>query len=58
VNKLFIYGGITIGGVIGAYVPVLLFNSDSFGFVSIVCGTIGSFIGLWVGYKLLQNIGE
>ena len=57
-DKLYIYGGITIGGIIGAYIPVLLFKSDPIGFVSIICGAIGSLVGLWIGYKAMQNLDD
>jgi hypothetical protein len=57
-DKLYIYGGIAVGGLIGAYIPVLLFKSNPIGFVSIICGAIGSLVGLWAGYKAMQNLGE
>jgi hypothetical protein len=50
--KGLIYLGITVGGIIGAYLPIVLFHQDSFSAVSIIGGTIGSFAGLWAGYKL------
>jgi len=56
--KLLIYIGITIGGVIGSYLPVWLFHADVLSVWSIVMGAIGSFVGLWVGYKAYQNFGE
>ena len=57
-DKLFIYGGITVGSVIGAYLPVWLFSANPLGFFSIVCGVVGSLLGLWAGYVFTQNIGE
>ena len=57
-TKLFIYGGITIGGAIGAYLPVVLFHSNPLGAISILLGAVGSFAGLWLGYKADQNFGE
>jgi hypothetical protein len=53
--KSLIYIGITVGGIIGGYIPVL-FGQDGFSFASFVGGTIGSFAGLWAGYKIGQNI--
>jgi uncharacterized membrane protein YeaQ/YmgE (transglycosylase-associated protein family) len=49
--KKLIYLGITVGGLIGGYIPVL-FGQDGFSVASLVGGTIGSFVGLWAGYKL------
>jgi len=53
-SKLLIYVGITVGGIVGSYLPVVLFHADSFGIVSIVCGVSGSVVGLWAGYKASQ----
>lgn len=57
-EKLFIYGGITLGGIIGAYIPVWLFNVDGLSLISLIGGTIGSLVGLFFGYKAAQNFGE
>lgn len=57
-DKLYIYGGITLGSLLGAYLPVWLFNANALGFLSIISGIVGSFLGLWAGYILTQNIGE
>jgi uncharacterized membrane protein YeaQ/YmgE (transglycosylase-associated protein family) len=57
-GKLFIYGGITVGGLIGAYLPVWLFHVDALSLWSILMSAVGSFIGLWIGYKANQNFGE
>ena len=56
--KLLIYIGITIGGLIGAYIPIMLFNTSTFGWESIVCGALGSLVGLWAGYKITQTIED
>jgi hypothetical protein len=53
--KGLIYLGIFVGGAIGSYIPVL-FGQDVFSFVGIVGGAIGSFAGLWAGYKLGNSI--
>lgn len=52
---MFIYIGVSIGGLIGAYIPVVLFRVNPLGLMSIVGGVIGSFAGLLVGYKVYQN---
>lgn len=57
-EKLFIYGGITLGGILGAYIPVWLFNVDGLSLVSLIGGTIGSLAGLFFGYKAAQNFSE
>jgi gas vesicle protein len=57
-EKKFIFGGITVGGIVGAYLPVWLFHVDSLSFLSLLGGTIGSFVGLYAGYKFSQNMGD
>ena len=46
-----IYLFIFIGGTIGGYLPTL-FGISSFSFTSVICGGVGSVIGLWIGYKI------
>jgi len=57
-TKTFIYGGITVGSLIGAYLPVLLFHASVLGTLSIVASTVGCFVGLYFGYKLGQMFDE
>ena len=57
-EKMLIYGGITLGGSIGAYLPVWLFHVDGLSLISLIGGTIGGLIGLFFGYKAAQNFGE
>ncbi|HUD03644.1 MAG TPA: hypothetical protein VMR51_02535 [Patescibacteria group bacterium] len=54
-GKLFIYGGITLGSIIGAYLPVIAMHSNPLSGLSILGGFIGSFAGLWLGYKAYQS---
>lgn len=57
-DKLFIYSGITIGSILGSYLPVWLFGVNPLGAISILAGSFGALIGLWAGYKLQQNFNE
>lgn len=45
---------VTIGGIIGAYVPVL-FGADGLSAWSIIGSTIGGFVGIYAAYKISQN---
>ena len=56
--KLLIYVGITVGSIVGAYVPVWLFGVDPLSLWSIFSSAIGALIGLWFGYKANQYFGE
>lgn len=53
--KLFIFLGITIGGIIGGWLGSLLDHGNGLGGWSILLSTIGSLAGLWVGYKAARN---
>lgn len=54
--KFLIYTGITIGSIIGSYLPVLVLHVDMFSLWSIFFGAIGSFVGLWLGYRAGQYL--
>jgi hypothetical protein len=56
VSKFYIYLGIFIGGLAGSYLPVILFHVNPFAAVSIICGAIGSILGLIIGYKAYQSL--
>jgi hypothetical protein len=49
--KLLILVGITIGGIIGGVIGGKL-DHTGFGVWSILLSSLGSFAGLWAGYKL------
>ena len=51
-EKLTIAIGLTLGGIIGGYLPVVLFDVSTFSWVSLVCGFLGCLAGLWLGWKL------
>ena len=44
----------TIGGTIGAYIP-LLWGDSAFSFSSVIFSGIGGIGGIWLGYKLGKN---
>jgi hypothetical protein len=50
-NKGLLYLCITIGGIVGGYIPVL-FGAGGLSLISILGGTIGSFFGIWLAYKI------
>jgi hypothetical protein len=53
-GKTIVYAGVTVGGLIGGYVPVLLFHVSDLSLASIACGFAGAFLGLWVGYRIFR----
>lgn len=50
-SKLLITIGLTIGSVVGGYVPVL-FGAGVFSITSLVGSTVGALVGIYVVYKL------
>jgi hypothetical protein len=55
-GRTFIYAGITLGGIIGGYLPVILLHASAFGVASIVGGIVGGLVGLWAGFKVSQYL--
>ena len=54
--KTFIWLGLLVGGIAGGYVPVL-FGSSLFSMASLLGNTVGSVVGILVGYKIAQHTG-
>lgn len=50
--KLMIFIGITVFGTLGSWLGSLLDGGNWFGGWSILVGAIGSFFGLWIGYRI------
>ncbi len=60
--KLMILIGITVCGTIGSCIGNIFdghsfFNLFAFGIWAIIFSTIGSFVGIWAGYKAGQYMG-
>jgi hypothetical protein len=54
-NKFVMYTFVTIGGLVGAYIPTF-FGADGFSVWAIIGSTIGGLAGIWVAYKISQNM--
>lgn len=50
--------GLTIGSIVGAYLPVVLFHVSPLGLASLAGGFVGAVVGLWLGYRLTVWIEE
>ena len=48
--KFFIFVGMTVGSIIGGYIPVL-WGAGIFSYSSVLFSGIGAIIGVWIGYK-------
>jgi hypothetical protein len=52
-RKTLVWIGLSIGSVVGAYVP-LLWGADLFSFSALLSSTAGGFLGIWLGFKLVD----
>ena len=55
--KLMIMIGITVFGTIGGWLGAAMDHGNWFGGWSILLGAVGSFFGIWAGYKAGQYAG-
>lgn len=55
--KLMILIGVSIFGSLGGWLGASFDHGNFFGVWSILLSTIGSFIGVWAGYKAGQSMG-
>ena len=55
--KLMITLGIIVCGTIGGWLGAAMDHGNWFGLLSLFLSTVGSFVGIWVGYKASQYIG-
>lgn len=53
-RKFLVLTGMTVGSLIGGYIPVL-FGADLFSYSSIIFNAIGGLIGIWISYKLTEG---
>ena len=54
-TKSLVFIFMTIGSVIGGYLP-LLWGGDTFSMSSIFLSSVFAIVGIWVGFKIGQNI--
>lgn len=54
--KALVWLGMFVGSAIGSYLPVL-WGGSPFSFTSVLLGGIGGIGGIWIGFKLAQNLG-
>ena len=54
--KKLIYLGVTVGGIAGGWLGSVLDKGNALGGWSLLGGAIGSFLGIWAGYKIGKGI--
>jgi hypothetical protein len=55
--KLMIFLGITLTSTLGGWLGALMSHGNWLSGWSILLGTIASFPGIWLGYKIAQYLG-
>ncbi len=50
-TKTAVWIGMTIGSIIGGYIP-MFFGADILSFTAVITSTIGGILGVIIGYKL------
>ena len=55
--KLMIFLGVGIFGTLGGWLGAAIDHGNWLGGWSILLSVIGSFFGIWAGYKAAQSIG-
>jgi uncharacterized membrane protein YeaQ/YmgE (transglycosylase-associated protein family) len=54
--KLMITIGATLGGILFGWLGAVMFDhGNQLGGWSLLIGTIGSIVGIWLGYKVAKN---
>ena len=53
----FIWLGVFLGGLAGGFIPSL-WGADYFSMAGTIWSTIGGLVGIWLGYKVYQNISS
>lgn len=56
-NKKVILFFATVGGIVGGYVPVLFGDNEFLDGWSILAGTIGGIVGIWLGVVISKRLG-
>jgi hypothetical protein len=53
-SKRTIYFGMFIGGLIGGYIPALVWGASVFSFSSILGNAIGAIVGIYIAFKMTR----
>lgn len=56
--KLLVGTGAVVGGIAGAYVPMLWGDNDLFSPMSILLSTVGAILGIILGFMLAKRWSE
>lgn len=50
-TKTLVFIGVTVGSIIGGYIPSL-WGADIFSMWSLVLSAVGGLFGIWVGFRI------
>ena len=54
-SRPFVWMGMFLGSLVGGYLPTL-WGADVFSMSSIILSTVGALAGIYVGFKISQNL--
>lgn len=54
-RKSLILLGMTIGSIVGGYIP-MIWGADLLSFTSLIGNAIGGLIGIWISFKLTGGL--
>lgn len=55
--KMMIFIGITVFGTLGGWIGAIMDHGNWLGLISLFLSTVGSLVGIWIGYKAGQYLG-
>ncbi len=50
--KSFTWIGMLVGSTVGAYIPALWGDTNLFSFASLILGTLGAIVGIYIGFYI------
>jgi len=57
INKRVVMAGAIIGMTLGAFMPMLWGDNDTFGVASLLLTMVGGFVGIWLAVWVSKRLG-
>lgn len=53
--KSYVWLGLSIGGIVGGIIGAWLDHGNALGAWSVLIGSVGSLVGIWLGYRAYNS---